>query len=133
MAKSMKVMKATMKKAMKSSMKKAAMKSVMKKKAKKVSKIARGKMAKSMVFRGSKEKTSGGLKKSDLIRNKNGKLVSKLASQSSKKRYQGGKAAKWAAAVGKARSALKIKGFCAIGGKSTQGKALLNKARSLYK
>ena len=38
--------------------------------------IAKGKMAKSVVFRGSKAKTSGGLKKSDLKKNKNGKIVS---------------------------------------------------------
>merc|ERR1719187_723545 len=39
-------------------------------KAMKVSKIAKGKRAKSSVFRGRKAKTSGGLKKQDLIKSK---------------------------------------------------------------
>ena len=37
------------------------------------------------------------------------------------------------AAVQKARKALGIKGFCAVGGKAGKGKALLAKARSFYK
>merc|ERR1712194_901257 len=94
----MKTMKAAMKaKVMKKakSMKKAkAMKKVkvmkaMKKKAMKKSGIAKGKMAKAMVMRGSKEKTSGGLKKDSLRRNKGGKIVSKKASDCAKKRYAG--------------------------------------------
>ena len=44
---------------------------------KRVSKVAKGKRAKSSVFRGTKEKTAGGLKKSDLMRNKRGKVVSR--------------------------------------------------------
>lgn len=125
-----------MKKSMKSSMKKAtkAMKakksSAMKKrKAKKVSVIGKGKLAKVMVFKGSKAKTVGGLKKSDLCKNKHGRVVSKKMSQ----RAKSGKSAEWCKAVVKARAALKIKGFCAVGGKSSQGKALLAKARSFYK
>merc|ERR1719201_3321917 len=46
-------------------------------KAMKVSKVATGKLSKSSVFRGTKERTSGGLKKSDLIKSKTGKVVSK--------------------------------------------------------
>merc|ERR550519_1065308 len=49
-------------------------------KAMKVSKIAKGKRAKSSVFRGRKAKTSGGLKKQDLIKSKSGKVVSKKMS-----------------------------------------------------
>merc|ERR1739847_73204 len=75
----------SMKKAMKSMKKKSAMKSMKKRKAMKVSKIAKGKRAKSSVFRGTKEKTSSGLKKSDLIRNKSGKVVSKKSSARGKK------------------------------------------------
>merc|ERR1712126_327694 len=70
------------KKSMKKSMKAMkAMGSGMKRKAAmKKSKIAKGKRAKSSVFRGTKEKTVSGLKKSDLTRNKLGKVVSKTIS-----------------------------------------------------
>merc|ERR1719499_803495 len=115
------VMKA--KKVAKKTMKKS---SSMKKKAKKVSIIATGRLAKVLVFRGSKAHTVGGLKKEHLTKNKHGKIVSKKMSAKGKK-------SKWIVAVGKARAALKIKGFAAVGGKSSQGKALLAKARSFYK
>merc|ERR1712096_424900 len=105
-------------------MKKAAVKKAMKKKS--ISKIAKGRMAKAMVLRGSKAKTVGGLKASDLMRNKSGKIVSKKRSAQGKKRA-------WIVAVAKARTALKIKGFCACGGKTAQGKALLAKAKAFYK
>ena len=127
-------MKRSMKKAMKArkSMKRRSMKKAMKgmkRRAMKVSIIARNKLAKLTVFRGNKVKTSGGLKKTDLIKNKNGRVVSRKASASAKK----GKSAKWVAACNKARKALNIKGFQAIGGKSSKGQALLKKARSIYK
>merc|ERR1712051_389144 len=64
-----------------------AMKAMKAKKAKKVSKIARGKRAKAAVFNGKKVKTVSGLTKNDLIKNKNGKIVSKKASQTGQKRY----------------------------------------------
>ncbi|CAE8624004.1 unnamed protein product, partial [Polarella glacialis] len=102
------------------------------KKAMKKSTIAKGKRAKSSVFRGSKAKTSGGLTKEKLTKNKGGKVVSKASSARAKKAYSktiGG----WNTAVMAARKALAIKGFCAIGGKSAQGKALYAKAKSLYK
>merc|ERR1719158_2799635 len=96
----------------------------MKKKA--VSKIAKGRMAKSVVFRGTKEKTVGGLTKSDLIKNKYGKIGSKKASLRAKKNnfIKG-----WTTAVQKARKALGLKGFVAI----KKGSALYNKAKELYK
>jgi len=119
-------------KAMKSMKKKSAMKS-MKKKAMKVSKVAKGKRAKSSVFRGTKEKTASGLKKSDLTRNKQGKVVSKKASAAGKKLYQKNGLAKWTKACKEARKALGIKGFQVIGGKTSKGQALLKKARSLFK
>jgi len=126
-----------MKKSMKSSMKKKAMKakkaSGMKKRAKRVSKVAKGKLRKLVVFRGNKEKTSGGLKKSDLIKNRRGRIVSRKMSARATKSKGFNKISKWGAAVKKARDALKIKGFCPVGGKSSQGKALLSKVRSLYK
>merc|ERR1719476_806746 len=102
----------------------------MKRKAMKVSKIAKGKRAKSSVFRGTKVKTVGGLTKDKLIKNKRGKIVSKAASAAGKKR--GARIVKWARATVAARKALGIKGFCPIGGKSREGQALLKKVRSLY-
>merc|ERR1712137_1453559 len=90
-------MKKAMKKksAMKSMKKKSSKKGGMKKKAMRVSKIAKGKRAKSSVFRGSKVSTSGGLKKSDLTRNKDGKVVSKKASAAGKKLYKQNGLDKW--------------------------------------
>merc|ERR1712144_76821 len=84
--KAMKVMKkkAAMK-AMKVMKKKAAMKAMKAMKKKSVSKIARGSHAKSMVLRGSKEKTAGGMTAKDLLRNKYGKVVSKKKSAFAKK------------------------------------------------
>merc|ERR1712072_603678 len=92
MAKAMKAMKAM-----------AAMKAMRAMKKKAVSKIGKGRMAKAMVFRGSKEKTVGGLTASALTKNKYGKIVSKKRSTFAKKNA-------WMIAVSKARKALKLKG-----------------------
>ena len=119
--KSKKSMKA--KKSMKSGMKR--------KKAMKKSVIAKGKRGKNSVYRGTKVKTSGGLKKSDLMKNKNGKVVSKRSHAHGVNAYK--RISKWTAAVNKARKDLKIKGFCPVGGKTQKGKALLAKTRSYYK
>merc|ERR1719277_240237 len=105
------------------------MKMVMKMKAMKKSIIAKGKRAKSSVFRGTKVKTSGGLKKTDLKKNKAGKVVSAKASAAAKK----GKGFKKIAAWGAACKAMGIKGFCPVGGKTAKGKALYAKVKSLYK
>ena|ERR1719197_1326379 len=114
MAKAMKAMKAM-----------AAMKAMKAMKKKAVSKIAKGRFAKVVVFRGSKAKTSGGLTSSDLIKNSRGKIVSKKASQRAKKNnYIKG----WITAVQKARKALGLKGFVAI----KKGSALYKKAKELY-
>merc|ERR1712150_441944 len=99
----------------------------------KVSKIAKGKRAKSSVFRGSKVKTVGGLKKSDLKKNKAGKVVSVKASAAAKKKAGYKKISAWGGAVSKARKALGIKGFCPVGGKTAKGKALYAKVKSFYK
>merc|ERR1712112_199900 len=56
-------------------------------KAKRVSNIAKGKRGKSSVFRGTKAKTAGGLKKSDLVRNKRGKVVSRKQAEAGKKAF----------------------------------------------
>merc|ERR1712185_149532 len=69
--------------------------------------IARGRMAKAMVLRGSKGKTVGGLTAKDLVKSKYGKIVSKKRSALAKKSPR-------IVACKKARAALKIKGFSAI-------------------
>merc|ERR1719316_1309824 len=120
--------KAAMKAAMKVVMKKAAMKVVMKKTAMKKamkSLVAKGKRAKSSVWRGTKVKTSGGLTKDKLMMNKSGKVVSKAASAAAKKRCS--HLVAWGKAVASARKALDMRGFVAVGGKSAAGKALFAK------
>merc|ERR1719481_2012612 len=114
-----------MKKAMKA--KKKSMKA-MRKKAKRVSTIAKGRGAKARVFSGKKVRTSGGLKKSSLMRNKHGRVVSKKLHAQGKKAYKN--VQKFANAVKAARKALGVKGFVPIGGKTAKGQALLKKARS---
>merc|ERR1711988_1205057 len=93
---------------------------------KRVSKFAKGKMAKSVVFRGTKTATVGGLTKANLMKNKNGKIVSKKASANGKKAYARIKG--WTAAVTKARKALNVKGFVAV----KKGTALYKKAKEFY-
>merc|ERR1712141_493374 len=95
-------------------------------------KIAKGRYAKSMVLRGFKEKTSGGLKKDALIKNKRGKVVSKKASAVGLKRYRGSKLEKWTKAVQAARKALGVTGFVALNGNTAQGKAVYAKTKALY-
>merc|ERR1719221_2342974 len=102
-------------------------------KAMKVSVIAKGKRAKASVFRGTKAKTSGGLKKSDLKKNKAGKIVSVKSSNRAKKSKGYKKIIAWSNACKQARKALGIKGFQAVGGKSKSGQQLLAKVRSIYK
>ena len=99
-------------------------------KAKRVSKIAKGKLAKALVLRGSKAKTSGGLTKDGLFKNKRGKIVSKKASAAAKKKI--GSIKGWFTAVQQARKALNVSGFVAINGKTSQGKALYAKAKAMY-
>merc|ERR1719324_477688 len=110
MAKAMKAMKA-----MKAT---AAMKAMRAMKKKSVSKIAKGRMAKVLVLRGSKAKTVGGLTAASLTKNKHGRVVSKKQSARGKKNP-------WMIAVQKARKALKIKGFCAV----KKGSELYKKAK----
>merc|ERR1711935_416097 len=110
-----KVTKKTKKAKSRSRSRKAPKKKVVKRKAKKrVSKVAKGRLAKAQVFKGRKVKTVGGLTKKDITRNKHGRYVSRKASARGKRNG-------WMAAVKKARRALKVKGFCAVGGKSRAG------------
>merc|ERR1719487_1722111 len=95
-------------------------------KAKKVSKVAKGKLMRSAVFSGKKEKTITQLTKADLIKNKRGKIVTKKQSARGKKMYTNIKG--WTEAVQKARKNLGIKGFVAI----KKGSALYKEAKALY-
>ena len=61
------------------------------------------------MFRGKKERTVGGLKKSDLKKNKRGRVVSKKQSSAAQKKLGG-----WLAALAKARKDLKIKGSSSV-------------------
>merc|ERR1712061_456623 len=99
-----------------------AMKVMKEMKVKKVSKIAKGKRARASVFSGRKEKTGSGLTKAQLTKSKTGKIVSKKSSAAGKKAYKNIQG--WTKAVQQAKKALGVKGFCAVGGKSAQGKAL---------
>eukprot|EP00440_Ansanella_granifera_P038188 gb/GFBE01041438.1/.p1 GENE.gb/GFBE01041438.1/~~gb/GFBE01041438.1/.p1 ORF type:complete len:139 (+),score=57.95 gb/GFBE01041438.1/:1-417(+) len=100
-------------------------------KAKRVSKIATGRYAKVMVFRGKKEKTTGGLKQDALMKNKNGKVVSKKRSALGKRQFKNIEG--WLEAVMAAREALHTTGFVAIKGKSLQGQALYVKAKQILR
>ena len=93
---------------------------------KRVSKFAKGKLAKAIVFRGNKEATLSGLTKANLMRNKNGKIVSKKMSANGKKSYSFIKG--WTLAVTKARKALGVKGFLAV----KKGTPLYKKAKEFY-
>merc|ERR1712078_327935 len=116
----------TMAKAMKAMKAMAAMKAMRAMKKKAVSKIAKGKFARSVVFRGTKAKTSSGLTKSDLIKNKRGKIVTKKQVANGKKAYANIKG--WTVAVQKARKALGVKGFVAV----KKGTPLYKKAKELF-
>merc|ERR1719473_2310702 len=93
--------------------------------------IARGRGAKARVFAGTKAKTVGGLTKSDLKKNKSGKVVSRAASDRARKNWAKSGLKAWADAVKGARKALGLKGFVPIKGKTAKGKALYAKAKSL--
>merc|ERR1719384_1793204 len=99
-------------------------------KPKRVSTIARGRLAKVLVLRGSKEKTAGGLTRDALMRNSRGKAVSKRASAHGKRSFRN--IEPWVDSVMEARRALYMKGFVAINGKSLAGKALYIKSKALY-
>ena len=78
-------------------------------------------LSKRHAFFGKIDKSKSGLKKSDLVQNKNGRVVSK-------KNHLRGKQSPWIAAVQKARKELKIKGFAVI----KKGTPLYKKAKELY-
>merc|ERR1712007_71055 len=93
-------------------------------KAKKVSKVGK----KWQVFKGTRQRTAGGLTKKDLRRSKSGKIVSKKQSTLARRRMRKGGISKWLAAVMKARKALKLTGFVAC----KKGTRYYRKARAFY-
>merc|ERR550537_953204 len=103
------------------------MKAVNAKKATKRMTVASGRLTKARVFAGAKTRTKGGLKKADLMRNKNGRIVSKKVSAKSKKAYAS-YLAKWTFAVVQARKALGLKGFVLV----KKGSPLYKKALEMY-
>merc|ERR1719433_1710424 len=110
-----------------------AMKATKAMKVKRTSTIAHGKLARSVVWRGAKQKTPGGLTKETLTKSKSGKIVSKVASARAKKAFAKSALKKWCDACKTARKDLKITGFCPVGGDTAQGKALYAKVMSILK
>merc|ERR1712224_786103 len=99
------------KRSMKKSMK------AMRRRAMKVSRIAKGKRARASVWNNpKKDKTASGLRKSDLKKNKAGKIVSRAASAAAMKSKGYKKIMKWNACCKAARKQLGIKGFCPVRG-----------------
>ena len=86
-------------------------------------------MTKCKVFHGTEEKTSGGLKKKDLVKKK-GVIKSKKKIASAKKNKG---LMSWVRSVQKARKELKIKGFVAVNGPTAQGKKLYKLAKKHHK
>merc|ERR1719145_448808 len=105
------------------------MKALKIKKAKRVSRIAKGRYAKATVLKGKKVKTSGGLTRDHLMKNKRGKVVSKRAAAQGKRAFR--HIQDWVSSVVAARKALQVTGFVAINGKTLQGKALYVKSKAL--
>ncbi|OLQ12018.1 hypothetical protein AK812_SmicGene4120 [Symbiodinium microadriaticum] len=86
------------------------------------------KMAKAVAFRGG---DTGGvirLKQQDLVKNRRGKIVSRRASEASKKKSNEGFRA-WTAAVKRARDELGVSGFAVV----KKGTPLYDKAQEIYK
>merc|ERR1712087_1033207 len=106
-----------------------AMKAMKAKKAMKkaTSKIGKGKLAKAQVFKGRKVKTQGGLTKSSLVKSKSGKIVAKSRSERAKRNFAKSALKKWMDAC----KELRITGFCPVGGKTAQGKALYAKVKAI--
>merc|ERR1712083_89781 len=84
---------------------------------------------KGQVWKGTRERTAGGLTKKDLRKSKSGKIVSKKQSLAARKRFRKGGIGKWCKAVTMARKACKITGFVAC----KKGTKFYRKARAFYK
>jgi len=99
---------------------------VMKVKKSMKSTIAKGKRAKALVYKGQFRKTSGGLTKDQLTKNKDGKIVSKRLQAHGKKSYANIKL--WVEAFVEARAHMGSTGFVSL----KKGSALYVKTMQLY-
>jgi hypothetical protein len=90
------------------------------------SKIAKGKRGKVLVYQGKFDKTTGGLKKAQLTKNKAGKIVSKRLQAHGKKHK--GNIQRWVKAFSEARRELGLTGFVAI----KTGSPLYEKTKAIY-
>ena len=82
--------------------------------------------SKAQVFRGTRQKSMSGFTKDMLMKNKNGKIVTKKQHAAGKRAFKNIRG--WTQAVSKARKALGITGFCAV----KKGTPLYKKAREFY-
>merc|ERR1719343_700095 len=80
-------------------------------------KMASGKHARSLVFQGKRQLTSGRLQQDKLMKNKRGKIVSKKANARGKRLFH--RISGWISCLEKARKALNITGFHAVNGPTT--------------
>ena len=80
------------------------------------------------VWSGTCDKTKGGLRKSDLMMNKRGKVVSKKMNKNASKRYKSNGLQKWTNACQKARAELGLTGFVAC----KKGTAFYKLAKQYY-
>merc|ERR1711874_628809 len=103
-----------------------AMKAMKVMKAKKLSVIAKGKLMRAVVFNGRKQKTASGHKKTDLMKSKTGKIITKAQHAAGKKAY--GRIKGWTAACQKAKKELGVTGFVPL----KKGSALYKKAKEIY-
>ncbi len=102
-----------------------AMKAMKAMQATRVSRIAKDKRARAVVIHGTREKTHTGLKKTDLIKDRAGTIVSKKASKHSKLLFA--HIADWVTGVMKARIVLGVTGFQAV----KCGSPLYDKAKEI--
>ena len=98
-------------------------------KAKKPKKAKRvGKMW--QVWKGTRERTAGGLKKKDLRMNKRGKIVSKKASANAQKRMKSNSSiSQWCSAIKQVRKQMNLKGFVPC----KKGSEYYNNVLAIYK
>ena len=81
------------------------------------------------VWKGTRQRTAGGLTKKDLRRSKSGKIVSKKQSIAARRRFRKGGISGWLRAVTAARAALKLTGFVAC----KKGTRFYRRARAFYR
>mmetsp|Transcript_8926 Transcript_8926/g.21779 ORF Transcript_8926/g.21779 Transcript_8926/m.21779 type:complete len:367 (-) Transcript_8926:294-1394(-) len=106
--------------------------SVMKKMKKKKDKFKRRTTKKWLVYQGRRLRTTGGLTKEGLKRNKRGKIVSRKAAAATMRKPQTKTVLNWAGCLKAARQLLGLVGFVPCGGKTEAGQRLYRETRRLY-